>query len=177
MNETSWWQRINHGELAQGDWLPRCLMPVFLGESRLQDPDESVEEDLFYSDLIIVTQSCDLENGRAIFAALCSISTLAEFESFNEKARKKGWWEQVRKGRVEGLHLLASPENPANNRDALVVDFGQIVSLPAGYLQDHAGRVGDRWRLASPFLEHFSQSFARFFMRVGLPSSIPPFGK
>ena len=25
-----------------------------------------------------------------------------------------------------------------------------------------------------PFLEHFSQAFARFFMRVGLPSSISP---
>jgi hypothetical protein len=27
----------------------------------------------------------------------------------------------------------------------------------------------------SPYLEHFSQAFARFFMRVGLPSTIPGF--
>jgi hypothetical protein len=32
-----------------------------------------------------------------------------------------------------------------------------------------------RWRLQSPFREHFSQAFARFFMRVGLPAAIPAF--
>jgi hypothetical protein len=28
---------------------------------------------------------------------------------------------------------------------------------------------GKRYRLQSPFLEHFSQSFGRFYMRVALP--------
>lgn len=32
-----------------------------------------------------------------------------------------------------------------------------------------------RWRLRSPFLEHFSQAFALFFMRVGLPFGIPKY--
>ena len=79
------------------------------------------------------------------------------------------------KGRVEGLHLLGSPEHPENNRDALVVDFREIYSLPIAYLVSRAAELGQRWRLRSPYLEHFSQAFARFFMRVGLPSTIPPF--
>lgn len=79
------------------------------------------------------------------------------------------------KGRTEGLHLLASPENPENNREALVVDLRQIYTLPYEYLLKHATDLGSRWRLKSPYLEHFSQAFARLFMRVGLPSSIPPF--
>jgi hypothetical protein len=29
--------------------------------------------------------------------------------------------------------------------------------------------------LRSPYLEHFSQTFARYFMRVGLPSDIPSY--
>ncbi len=33
--------------------------------------------------------------------------------------------------------------------------------------------LGPRWRLDSPSLEQFSQAFARFFMRVGLPRTIP----
>jgi hypothetical protein len=57
----------------------------------------------------------------------------------------------------------------------LIVDFRQIFSLPFEYLTTRAEELGDRWRLDSPFLEHFSQAFARFFMRVGLPSAIPPF--
>jgi hypothetical protein len=81
----------------------------------------------------------------------------------------------VLKGRIEGLHLLASPANPENNREALVVDFREIYSLPFGYLLSRAAQLDHRWRLRSPYLEHFSQAFARFFMRVGLPSTIPPF--
>ncbi len=73
------------------------------------------------------------------------------------------------------MHLLASPNNPENNLEALVVDFGHISSLPVAYLAARAVESGLRWRLRSPFLEHFSQAFARFFMRVGLPSSIPAY--
>jgi len=29
--------------------------------------------------------------------------------------------------------------------------------------------------LNSPYLEHLSQNFARYFMRVGLPSDLPDF--
>lgn len=58
--------------------------------------------------------------------------------------------------RSSTLHLLASPTNPADARSALVVDFRAIYSLPVAYLNRHAVQVGDRWRLRSPFLEHFS---------------------
>jgi hypothetical protein len=83
----------------------------------------------------------------------------------------------VRQGRVEGLHLLASQIDPSNNRSCLVADFREIYSLPIEYLKQHAESLGPRWRLQPPYLEHFSQAFARFFMRVGLPASIPPFKK
>jgi hypothetical protein len=71
--------------------------------------------------------------------------------------------------------LLGSRTEPDNNRQASVVDFREIYSLPFDYLAHRAAQLGTRWRLAPPFLEHFSQSFARFFMRVGLPASIPPY--
>ncbi len=71
--------------------------------------------------------------------------------------------------------MLGATEHPDNNREAFVVDFREIYSLPLKYLTDHAANLGPRWRLQSPYLEHFSQAFARFFMRVGLPSRILPF--
>ncbi|MEO8218988.1 MAG: hypothetical protein ABI718_18080, partial [Acidobacteriota bacterium] len=98
-----------------------------------------------------------------------------EFETQNPKFKLKGKWEEVRKGRLEGLHLLGSPDDPENNRGSLVVDFGQIFSLPPAYLEMKAEAAGERLRLDSPYLEHFSQAFARYFMRVGLPSQISPF--
>ncbi len=105
----------------------------------------------------------------------CVIYTISEFERVNPRFARKGMWNEVLKGRIEGLHLLASPAEPHNNREALVVDFREIYSLPYEYLVRRAVESGPRWRLRSPFLEHFSQAFARFFMRVGLPSTIPEF--
>lgn len=84
-------------------------------------------------------------------------------------------WNNVRKGRSPSLHLLASPTAPTEARAALLVDFRAIYSLPLDYLVRRAVQIGDRWRLRSPFLEHFSQAFARSFMQVGLPSSVSEF--
>lgn len=126
-------------------------------------------------DCIVVTQSCDLENDKAPLVALCPAHSLMQFEEINPRYKQKGHWEQVRQGRVEGLHLLASPNKPSDNRSCLVVNFREIYSLPVGYLRAHAEKLPNRWQLQPPYLEHFSQSFARFFMRVGLPSSIAAF--
>ncbi|MFO0886183.1 MAG: hypothetical protein U0894_18725 [Pirellulales bacterium] len=176
MSMTPFWIQTQGAGLAQGDMLLQCPVPIFSSESltsdSLETPTQLAMSDV---DLIIVTQSCDLENKKASFVACCPIHTIDAFEHSNPAFKTKGRWEEVRKGRIEGLHLLASPDAPENSRDARVVDFGQIISLPIEFVQQFAEGLGVRWRLQSPFLEHFSQSLARFFMRVGLPSSIPPF--
>ena len=171
----SYWGNTFGNNLRQGDFLPNCPIPIF---SAIPDPTQtnlSLEVEIGNADLIVVTQSCDLENGKNELVALCPIYTLAEFEQANPKAAQKGFWEQVRKAKVEGFHLLSPFENPENNRECLVVDFREIYSLPFEFLTKHAETLESRWRLSSPYLEHFSQAFARFFMRVGLPSNIPPF--
>jgi hypothetical protein len=170
----SWWDATTGEGLMQGDYLPRCLVPLIqpdFGEKATAAVSVDVEE----RDCVVLTQSCDLENDKAPLVALCPVFALPEFEAVNKVFAQKGVWERVRQGRVEGLHLLASPTEPGNNRASLVVDFRQIYSLPVGYLRRHAAFLGPRWRLQSPFLEHLSQAFARFFMRVGLPAAIPPF--
>ena len=169
-----WWTQVNGRKLAQGDLLPDCLLPVFTN-LKPGDVTRVAEGELERARLIVITQSCDLQNNKVAHVALCPIYRLEEFEHTNPSFLKKGAWENVRKGRFEGLHLLASPENPDLNRESLAVDFGQIVSLPIEYLSDHAESLEHRWRLNPPYLEHFSQAFARFFMRVGLPTGITPF--
>ena len=170
---TPFWSSVLGHSLAQGD-LPRdCPVPQFPSEFDGGAGEYTVRVEL--GNLLIVTQSCDLANGKAPVVALCPVWALDDY--MTAEAAFKSWkaWENVRKGRVEGLHLLASPDDPADNRKAVVVDFRQLYSLPFDYLQAHARSVGPRWRLASPFLEHFSQAFARFLMRVGLPAAIPEY--
>lgn len=168
----SFWVKVNEPTLRQGDYLPNCHVPIFLDPTVGPEP-QNVPIDVF--NLIIITQSCDLEQSKVRLVAMCPIFPIGDFEKRNIEFKKKGRWNEVRKGRVEGLHMLGAQNNPTNNREAFVVDFREIYSLPFEYLVKHAMGLGPRWRVKSPFLEHFSQSFARFFMRVGLPSTIPEF--
>lgn len=168
----SFWEEVSGATLRQGDYLLNCPVPVFQ-----EQPDSTGQQSFPVRgyDLVIVTQSCDLDNQKVGLVASCPIYPIVEYEKVNQALAKRGRWEEVRKGRVEALHLLSSPTNPADNRAALVVDFREIYSTPFEFLTRQAQAQGLRWRLKSPYLEHFSQAFARFFMRVGLPSSIPPF--
>jgi hypothetical protein len=170
MDGISFWNQVATPQLAQGDFLPDCAVPIFFVSGA-----EAEEIPTLEYDLVIVTQSCDLVNQKATLVACCPIFPIEVFEQFNTDFQSKGRWEEVRKGRMEGLHLVGSRTEPGNNRLASVVDFREIYSLPFDYLTKRAAELGPRWRLAPPFLEHFSQSFARFFMRVGLPASIPPY--
>lgn len=167
------WSVYQGTELRQGDVLENCAIAIVPSEFSPESSDDEVLVET--RRLIVVTQSCDLAKPTALYAALCPIHRLDEMEQADPKFMAKGKWEDVRRGKIEGLYMLPSLTDPSINRDALVADFRMIVSLPVGYLTRHANSIGDRPRLVSPFVEHFSQSFARFFMRVGLPSQIPQF--
>jgi len=169
----SFWTEVTGPNLAQGDWLMACPLPVFPSEYALSGKPAGVRVDK--ADVIVITQSCDLENSKAPLVAMCPIFTISELARFDEQLAKPDTLERIRKGIQPAYLMLASPDDPADNRQALVVDFRAIHSLPVAFLQSHAATLGLRWRLRPPYLEHFSQALARFFMRVGLPSAIPKF--
>jgi hypothetical protein len=162
--------------LWQGDVLSDCDVPIF---DVLLDVTDGLDEPhnipLDTIDLIVLTQTCDLAARKASMVACCPIHKLVAYEEVNPHFAKRREWEKVRTGRLAGLHMIASADNPADNRDSFVVDFREIHSLPIEYVLEFVQSRGERLRLNSPYLEHFSQAFARFFMRVGLPSQIPPF--
>jgi len=164
---------ITGDSLAQGDFLVGCPIPIFPSDFGTGQGSKTVP--FRDGDLIIVTQSCDLENRKADMVALCPIFGISALAAVDPKFNKPKEVENIRRGRYEGLHMLASPVNPSVNLEALIADFRKIYSLPYDFLSTHTAKQETRWRLQSPFLEHFSQSFARFFMRVGLPSTIPEF--
>lgn len=157
MSVEPFWAQIHETALRQGDYLPQCLVPVFGPDLAAAGTHEVTASEY---DLIVVTQSCDLGQGKVRLVAGCPVYPVTDFEAVNPAFAKKGRWNEVLKGRIEGLHRLASPANPANSRDALVVDFREIYNLPFDYLLGRASQLGARWRLRSPYLEHFSQAFA-----------------
>ena len=145
MSETAvpWWTLATGEGLMQGDYLPHCLVPHFRPDF---GPHTTAPVSVEERDCVVLTQSCDLENNKAVLVALCPVFSLPDFEAVNKQFAQKGGWERVRQGRVEGLHLLASPTEPANNRASFVADFRQIYSLPVGYLRSHAAALVLRQR-------------------------------
>jgi len=173
LSSESFWSEVSEDRLAQVDYLLECPVPVFPPNFGFDESNSVVA--IRRTDLIVVTQSCDLENNKVQLVALCPISTVAQLKMIDEKYGKADRLEEIRKGKWESLHMLSSTDKPENNWDVRIVDFREIHSLPVQFLSSHASKHGKRQRLKSPYLEHFSQAFARFFMRVGLPSSIHRF--
>ena len=84
----SFWLQVDVGELRQGDYLPGCSIPVVGPAFAVVDEPHEIQTD--QGDLIIVTQSCDLEQRKVRLVAGCPIFPLAEFEAVNPAFSRKG---------------------------------------------------------------------------------------
>lgn len=167
-----WWGVTSGDLLAQGDFLPNCQVPV-LPVDYGERPDFGIDLELI--DAIIMTQSCDLAHAKIEAVTLCAVYSIPHLQLTSPNYAVLKNLEEVRRGNIPSLHLLSGLDGPADRLAALVVDFRRIHSLPIGYLRRHAVGLGERKRLLSPYVEHLSQAFARFFMRVGLPSDLPSY--
>ena len=171
-----WFGVIEGDELEQGDILESC--PVFKPPPDLDVHAERPTNATVQwkeQDLIVMSQSCDLVKGRRGVedVLLCAIWKRSEFTGGHFLA-KDSEMENARKGRFPVFHVLATSTIPGFEREVRVVDFQRVYSLPVPFVRKRAG-MARRLRLLPPYREHLSQSFARFFMRVGLPIDIPSF--
>ncbi len=170
-----WYQMVRGTNLEQGDILESC--PVFLPRAERQPvEDDTLIFDEELRDVIVVSQTCDLISGRekVTEALLCPLWQRAQLMPPHYLASARGL-EDARRGVLPGFHVLAACEVPGFEREARVVDFRRVYSLPVAFVRRQAADAGERLRLLPPYREHLSQAFARFFMRVGLPVDIPPF--
>jgi hypothetical protein len=158
------WAEINGSDLAQGDLVTGVLVPL-VGPDFPRDTRADVQQ----LDVIVATQTCDLANAKISSALLVRAMPIAEFEQDNPEYKQRKRWNNVAQGRTVALHLLPPPDNSSSQDGAWVVDFREVYSLPISYVRARAVELGSRRRLCSPYLEHFSQSFGHFFMRVALP--------
>lgn len=163
------WQTTSGKSLNQGDLLRGISIPLVRASFPNGEEGGPVPLDVELADVVVLTQSCDLEQRKTATVLVATAYCRADFEAANENYKAKGKWKEVARGRVEGLHLLRSPEAPNDLENFLVLDFRKLASLPIGYVSNFAGGHGERWRLLSPYLEHLSQAFGRYFMRVALP--------
>ena len=162
-----WYQTGNWTDLEQGDLLPNC--PVLVPPSNLTEvlltakegDDLGVEVIVNKARLIVMSQSCDLATNKIDQVLLCG-----HFPASDHSKDKRS---EIRKERYPALYMIEKCEFPGHEFERQIVDFRTIYALPKDFAMAFAGSLGARVRLLSPYKEHLSQAFARYFMRVGLP--------
>ncbi len=157
--------------LNQGDFIFSCPILEPLHDI---NKDETIAN-LSQYDVIIMSQTCDILQNKLDIVLVCPFWSLAELESKNAWFRSGKNKEKLRRGEQPNYHLLNNSEVVEFKLDYLVVNFRSVFGVPYSYLDNYVQRTPKRLRLNSPYKEHLSQSFARFFMRVGLPVDIKPF--
>mgnify|MGYP001573667107 CR=1 FL=1 len=176
MTNYPWYELVEGSSLLQGDFLDKC--PI-IAPHGLYTPSsgeaQEVETITTEYDVVVMSQSCDIEHGKLDLVLVCPHWSLEEWEQKNPSFKSPKTREPLRRGNLPGYHLLNKCDLAGIERNYRVVDFRSVYSLPLNFLKDFAGGPGRRIRLLPPYREHLSQAFARFFMRVGLPADIPPF--
>ncbi len=171
--EYIWYSKIDSvNDLQQGDFIPNC--PILVPPASLNVEEPEIEIKLI--DSIVLSQSCDLANRNIDIVLVCPYYSLKTFiqslptEQTSSKKAVNRTIDNLRKGFLSGYHLLNKSSDYFE--DYQVVDFRNVYGIQIDSLLDICKTLKDRIRLLPPYREHLSQSFARYFMRVGLPQDI-----
>lgn len=169
-----WYKVVNDTSLEQGDLFSD--LELLAPQSKLDDSHDEYESQANILDAVILSQTCDIEQNKITSVVLCPIWSLNEFVDEMKKAGKDHWAsskfkEGLRQGNIPGYHLI--DEYSELSLPLSIVDFHEIHSAPIAQIRDVISDGHPRLRMCPPYKEHLAQAFARFFMRVGLPSSRP----
>lgn len=172
-----WYDVIQESTLEQGDMFfsLQVVEPVL---SKTVTAGAEVETAAIVRDfdIVVLSQSCDLVQGKLESVLVCPHWSIDEYEAIGgDFFRSRNGREEIRRGNVPGLHMLAQCDLPGFNSPIRIAGFRQAFSVPFSFLLQLANSSNPRLRLLPPYREHLAQAFARFIMRVGLPVDIPPF--
>ncbi len=169
-----WYELVSQDKnILQGDFIPNC--PIIIPPPSIQlnsDPEVTIQ----LIDSIILSQSCDLENDHIeivlvapYYSLKVFLESIASSDSSSLKAKRK-LIDTMRKGHLPGYHILNKFDGYL--ADYQVVDFRNVYGINLTTLREISSNLENRVRLLPPYREHLSQSFARYFMRVGLPQDL-----
>jgi hypothetical protein len=189
MPET-WYEIVDPDvHLTQGDLIFDCPLLAWQDNTlRLEGADESEvlkgATSAIQSDVVVMTQACDLENEKVENVILCphvSIDVHRVFWENNMKSAEqnpteKAWnrhCNSICDGFMWNLTMLNDYRIDGSSIGVRIVFFNEVYTVPRSFLESLLRQRGhSRFRLLPPYREHLSQAFARFFMRVGLPVPI-----
>lgn len=150
--------------IDQGDLIDNC--PVVRIRTYLPDQPDSAEFELDRHRAIILTQTCDLAQGRSDEAVAASVfdAQLLVDRKLLKPGDVRG---PLRAGRVWGWYYL--PANTDRKLGEMIVDLRRLHTIRLDLLRELCIAGGRRARLLAPYREHLAKHFADTYSRIGLP--------
>jgi hypothetical protein len=177
-----WYQPVPQDDrLCQGEIILECPVARWRNEPFDEGGLQALVE-YVRVDVVVMSQDCDLENRKISSIILCPAYQLSEWmaswkehmELRKQNPSDNAWNKQVKNiadGAEVALSLIEElPEGFGGEKK--VIDFKDVHTVPRAFLESMVQKRSSRLMLRPPYREHLSQSFARFFMRVGLPTPI-----
>jgi hypothetical protein len=175
---SEWYEVVSSRALEQGDLLREVPVPQVVGVQWPMENGAPVGVQVAYRDLVVLTQSCDLETDKVdevLVAVVLSYQQLWDANgATNSFLKSSGWRKSLRQGEQPAYCLLQNLDGTGADHYA-IADFHHLYSLPKNYLEEAAEQQSGRLRLVAPYREHLAQSFGKYMMRVGLPITLHAF--
>jgi hypothetical protein len=177
-----WYDIVQRSErLEQGDFIDNCevLLPTYIpidlpDESPLADvPKYQAKGKTQIYNVVIVSQSCDLENGKLEYVLVCPRTSYSMYkETYLSLQKLNNALEQIRQGKQHRYCMLNGCNLAEVVCETQIVDFGKVFSIPYDIMRQMVKAHDNRLRLRSPYKEKLAQAFAYYYMRIGLPIDI-----
>lgn len=150
--------------INQRDIIDDC--PVAMVTTCVLGKAESAKTETELHRTIVLTQACDLANGKAdriVSASIFDAEGMVK-RGVLKAADIKG---PIRMGRVWGLYFL--PAHPASGMGEMVVDLRRLHTTHLILMEDLCRASRRKARLLTPYREHLAKFFADTYCRIGLP--------
>jgi hypothetical protein len=152
-------------ELAQGS-IVRSFPFIQLDDSLAIDSGHFTRRD---ADFVVLTQTCDIPKPAQRDLLLAEMVPYDVIAGVNDGLASK----QGRQGLARGTSIAEFLLPPSSELKLgwTVVSFRSLFVVPKKHVKEH----GSEFAVATPYREHLAQAYARFTMRVGLPSPLHAF--
>lgn len=196
MPRDPWYTMASDDELRQGDILANCniIIPKAIvaavsshapgvgHRAPRSEPDQPAYGFMrIEADIVVLTQTCDLDNAKVDRVIVCPIFCLDEIYQriSDDPASAKlsipkrleqlaSMAQNIRGGKTVGRYMLGPCTLKKCKRGVRIVDFDMMTSVPYGYLKDVARGQRKRLIIKEPYREDLVQAFVMYFMRVAL---------
>lgn len=168
-----WYEVVQGNVIGQGEILLECpVIQVIASQDINIISPNIIESKGIFEDVVVITQACDLENSKVKDILLCPHYDVPSYMGMGDGKAKEKALKEIKIGARPRYCLLNDADIDGVKQNMRIVDLGSVFSLPLEYLQNFSKQKGKRLRLLPPYRDYLSQSFARFFMRVGLPQDL-----